>query len=300
MKDLSILIPTYNHVCTSLVDSLCQQAATLGNRYEIVVADDGSSDSSTVTANRAISLLPRCRYIERGENTGRAAIRNFLASQATHDWLVFIDSDMVVADGDFLRRYAECPHDTVVDGGVTIGGDPAKLTHNLRYRYEKAAEPHHTTECRRRQPYHDFHTANFMVRRDLMLRYPFDLRFRHYGYEDVLFGKQMEQHGIPIYHIDNPLSFEHFETNAQFLSKTEEGLRTLYSFRNELSGYSRLLDTIAPHSTSPGPAHRILTRLLGAAFRAGGGMARRWLEQHPNLTLFNFYRLSYFCHLSQG
>ena len=46
-NDLSILIPTYNDACTQLVSDLQRQAERLGmERYEIVVADDGSTDAT--------------------------------------------------------------------------------------------------------------------------------------------------------------------------------------------------------------------------------------------------------------
>ena len=172
----------------------------------------------------------------------------------------------------------------MIDGGITVGGNTHLLRGNLRFRYEQSFASHNKAEERQQHPYHDFHTANFMIRRDLMLTYPFDLRFRHYGYEDVLFGKQLQQHGIDICHIDNPLSFEVFEDNAHFLAKTEEGLRTLHQFRDELSGYSRLLDRYAslPH------------RPLQWAHRIFGSSLRNYLEHHPNIKLFTLYRVLYF------
>lgn len=285
MKDISILIPTYNHACVELVGTLQRQASLLPVSYEIIVADDGSTDVSTIEANRTINDFTNSRYIERPENAGRAAIRNYLARQASMPWVLFIDSDMVVCRDDFLCRYVETADQQAVwDGGITVGGDAKLLNRNLRYRYERAAEHLHTAERRQQAPYRDFHTANFMVPRSLMDRCAFDLRFRHYGYEDVLFGKQLQQQGVPILHIDNPLSFEVFEANGQFLDKTEEGLRTLFQFRSELDGYSRLLDRSKQLPRAPFMlAHRLL-----------GPLVRRLLERYPVLPLFTFYRLCYF------
>lgn len=66
INTLSILIPTYNHVCTELVESLQAQASSLPNlEYEILVADDGSTDEYTIEENRIINQLENCRYIER-------------------------------------------------------------------------------------------------------------------------------------------------------------------------------------------------------------------------------------------
>ena len=96
MKELSILIPTYNDVCMPLATSLQRQAETLGTNYEIIVADDGSTDQDTILQNRSINSLPHCRYVERKENVGRAAIRNFLANEASHPFLVFIDAIFMI------------------------------------------------------------------------------------------------------------------------------------------------------------------------------------------------------------
>lgn len=290
MKHLSILIPTFNDVCTTLVTTLHEQAETLGIGYEILVADDGSTDKAVVEKNRQINSLSHCRLIEQPANQGRAAIRNFLARQATYPWLVFIDSDMVVCRGDFLRRYAETTDASIVDGGVVIGQvQPG----NLRSLYEKAAEQEHTFEKRQQSPYQDFHTANFMIERKLMLQHPFDERFRYYGYEDVLFGKAMQQAGIPITHMDNPLSFEVFEDNAAFVAKTEEGLRTLYTFREELKGYSRLLDTM---SRLPRTPLRLWHKLFGKLEK------QNLIGSHPSLLVFKLYKLGFFSqeHRSTG
>ena len=282
MRELSILIPTFNDPCSTLVHNLHQQAEALGMTYEILVADDGSTQEKVLEENRSINALPHCQLIERGVNAGRASIRNFLAQQARYAWLLFIDSDMVVCRNDYLRKYASCEETPIVDGGVVIG---ACKPGNLRSLYEKAAESQHTPEERQLSPYRDFHTANFMIKRTLMLEQPFDERFKSYGYEDVLFGKAMELGAVPILHIDNPMSFEIFEDNEYFVSKTEEGLRTLYEFRNELQGYSRLLDRIQNLPHTP-------IRWWHKSF---GGIERKHLtSRHPSLWVFNLYKIGYF------
>ena len=282
MRELSILIPTFNDPCSTLVRNLHQQAEALGMTYEILVADDGSTQQNVLEENRSINALPHCQLIERRVNAGRASIRNFLAQQARYAWLLFIDSDMVVCRNDYLRKYASCEETPIVDGGVVIG---ACKPGNLRSLYEKAAESKHTPEERQLSPYREFHTANFMIRRTLMLEQPFDERFKSYGYEDVLFGKAMEKASVPILHIDNPMSFEIFEENEHFVSKTEEGLRTLYEFRNELQGYSRLLDHI---QTLPHTPIRWWHQLFGAIER------KHLASRHPSLWVFNLYKIGYF------
>ncbi len=288
-QEISVLIPTYNHVCVALVKGLAQQLEAVGGDYEIIVADDGSTDAATVAENQVINTLPHCRYIVREENVGRAAIRNFLVREAQQPYVLFIDSDMTLISDDFIRRYLDSDCDTVIDGGVAIGGDPDTLKGNLRYCYEKAEETRHTAPERQKTPYQHLHTANLLVRRDLMIEHPFDERFRHYGYEDVLLGKTFRQQHIAIAHIDNPLGFCTFETNADFVSKTEEGLRTLGQFRDDLRGYSRLLTLISNiHIPAVLTVIRLWHRLFGRLER------RNLCGNRPSITVFKLYRLGYF------
>ena len=155
INTLSILIPTYNNVCLELVKSLQAQASLLSSssetrssspessshfEYEILVADDGSTDERTVEGNRIINTLLHCRYIERKENVGRAAIRNFLAQEAKYPWLLFIDSNMNVISHQYLVNYLEKESD-VIYGGYQIKRDAEtreRLKYNLRYIFESA------------------------------------------------------------------------------------------------------------------------------------------------------------------
>lgn len=86
--DLSILLPSYNNVCVSLVQALQRQADALRGkldkpfRYEIIVADDCSTDAACIDANRVIGDMLHCRYLRMEQNVGRAQIRNVLISEA--------------------------------------------------------------------------------------------------------------------------------------------------------------------------------------------------------------------------
>ncbi len=287
MHSLSVLIPTYNHVCVALVDQLLPLLQAADIQYEVIVADDGSTDEDSIVANRAINQLSSCRFIERKKNVGRAAIRNFLASEALHAYLLYIDSDMTIISNLYILRYLQSGDMPVIDGGVTIC-DTSDAS-NLRYLYEKAEEPHHTATERQKRPYQHLHAANLLMRRDIILAHPFDERFRHYGYEDVFLGKVLHQHHIPILHIDNPLGFCHFETNADFVTKTEEGLRTLYQFRDVLRGYSRLLTFVSGiHLSIVKSLIRLWHRLFRKAER------RNLCGSHPSLLVFKLYRLGYY------
>ena len=292
-SEISILIPVHNYICLPLVKSIQRQAAGLGIRYEIIVADDGSTQPETIEANKVIDALDACCFIQREVNVGRSAIRNFLVQQSRYPWLLFMDCDMEIDSPHFLRRYMEADDGDVVDGGIAIGGNGGQWKQNLRYRYELHCAPQHTAEERTRHPYRSFRTTNFMVKREVMFSHPFDERFLHYGYEDVLFGKQLRMSGLNILHIDNPLLLTDYEPNPVFVAKTEEGLRTLHQFRNDLKGYSTLLTFIDGIHLS---AVIAIIKMWHASF---GRIERRWLcGNHPNLTIFKLYKLGYYLHIN--
>ena len=294
IAELSVLIPNYNYVCLPLVRRLQSLLESAAIPYEIIVADDGSTDLQTIEANRPIATLTNCQYLIRPKNVGRAVIRNILAQTAKYTFLLYIDSDLTIINDQFIRRYVDCLNEstTVIDGGVSIGGNPEALKGNLRYLYEKAEEPNHTAICRQASPYQHLHTANLLIRKELILQHPFDERFRHYGYEDVLLGKTLRQHQIPITHIDNPLGFHTFESNSDFIVKTEEGLRTLYQFRRDLRGYSRLLTFVSGiHISLILSLIRLWHRLFQKAER------RNLCGSRPSLLVYKLYRLGYFLSL---
>lgn len=292
MNGISILIPTYNYCCVGLARTLQAQAIRLDIAYEIIVADDGSNTQETIQANKVISKIPHCQFIQREQNCGRAVIRNFLAQQARYDRLLYLDSDAKVCQDDFLKRYLQ--YDSpVVDGGVTIAYNDS-MKHNLRYNYEFANKDYHTAKKRQTRPYQHFRTTNFMVDRTIMTTFPFDERYRYYGYEDVAFGKVLQENNIVILHIDNPIWMEGLESNHDFVKKTEEGLRTLYEFRHELQDYSRLLQTI---KSLPRPVSWLILswhRLFGTWERC------HLMGNHPWLRLFNFYKMGYYLNYTHG
>lgn len=289
-QELSILIPTYNHVCTSLIEALHGQASRLPVRFEIVVAEDGSTDKTAIGTNHRLVQLPGVRHLVMKENVGRAAIRNFLVAQAHYARVILLDADLFIPNDDFLLRYLETKGDVVVGGYSVKGCDPA-ICHGLRYHYERACEQAHPLEKRQREPYLRFSTSCFMAQRKVMCSHPFDTRFRHYGYEDVAFGMQLQKSGTCIVHIDNPVGTCHFEDNSTFLDKAEEALRTLYAFRQELTGYSALLSlTMRLQRLHLLPIVRVFHALTK-------GSMRKILEHHDSVLLFQGYRLCYLASL---
>lgn len=302
--DLSILLPSYNNVCVSLVQALQRQADALWGkldkpfRYEIIVADDCSTDAACIDANRVIGDMLHCRYLRMEQNVGRAQIRNVLISESRGDYVLLIDSDLFLCDDNYLYKYATSTAD-VVYGGTRIGGEglamvdneanTENLKGNLRYIYEKKAEPSHRAVFRQLRPNQEISVCNLYARRDIMEAHPFDSRFKAYGYEDVLFGKRLAESGIEVTHIDNPVLINEFEPNSVFVKKTEEAILTLCRFEQDLEGYSNLKTKVTTLGRYiPLSLFRLWHRIMK------NKEMRNLTGSKPSLLLFKLYKLGFF------
>lgn len=302
--DLSILLPSYNNVCVSLVQVLQRQADALRGkldkpfRYEIIVADDCSTDAACIDANRVIGDMLHCRYLRMEQNVGRAQIRNVLISESRGDYVLLIDSDLFLCDDNYLYKYATLTAD-VVYGGTRIGGkcfamvddeaNTENLKGNLRYIYEKKAEPSHRATFRQLRPNQEISVCNLYARRDIMEAHPFDSRFKAYGYEDVLFGKRLAESGIEVTHIDNPVLINEFESNSVFVKKTEEAILTLCRFEQDLEGYSNLKTKVSTLGRYiPLSLFRLWHRIMKNKEK------RNLTGSKPSLLLFKLYKLGFF------
>jgi len=314
-KQLSILIPTFNTVCVPLVQTLAAQAECIeGLEWEIIVADDGSTDASCLSENEAIKEIRNCYFFINKINIGRAAIRNALGRKAHYSWLLFLDSDVEIPSAYFLdnylvtieaqsqsngglngsqRRLNRSPFKPplALNGGLIASSlsHDQKVAENLRYRYEKACEHKLRAEERAKHPYRSFRSTNFIVSKEVFERCKFDEALTTYGYEDVLFGKSLRENGVQILHIDNPIAYTEYEDNAAFLAKTEEAMRTLSSLYSTLDGYSPII------SLCKTICRLHLQGLLVRLFEARKAAWRsNLLSVNPSLLLFKLYKLGYF------
>jgi CDP-glycerol glycerophosphotransferase len=97
---LSVVVPVYNveHYLQECLESIAAQTFP---DFDVVMVDDGSTDSSADVARSFAALDPRFRLV-RQENQGLGAARNagLLHISATSEYLAFVDSD------DTLPPYA--------------------------------------------------------------------------------------------------------------------------------------------------------------------------------------------------
>ncbi len=112
---LSIIIPVYNaeEYLDRCLDSVLEQSFP---SYEVILVDDGSTDSSPMICDRYSATDPRFRTIHKN-NGGVSSARNAGMNLAKGEYLMFVDSDDALLP-DALDRMME----GVVDEDIIIGG----------------------------------------------------------------------------------------------------------------------------------------------------------------------------------
>jgi GT2 family glycosyltransferase len=96
---ISVVMPVHNAagVVGEQLDALAGQAYS--GAWELVVADNGSTDGSRAMVERWRDRIPGLRVIDASARRGAAAARNLGAGAAGGDGLAFCDADDVVAPG---------------------------------------------------------------------------------------------------------------------------------------------------------------------------------------------------------
>ena len=290
---LSILIPTKDYSCCRLVESLHKQCEAIGLRYEIIIAEDGSSPQG-LKLNESIEKLSNCKRIIKENNVGRAIIRNILASKAKCQNIMFIDSDAIAEKNDIIIKHIEALKESpVVCGGLYHADKLQNNTHSLRYKYEKRIDKLRSVAERRKQPYARFATFSFAIKRELFMQIKFCDKIERYGHEDTLFGQELQRRNIPIKHIDAPLLHSGLETNEIYLKKVEDSIETLIKLGNNINDtpllrcYNRLKKNHMVSFTA------FTWKIMKPLIR------KNLLSNNPSITLLNTYKIGLFCYIKK-
>jgi glycosyltransferase involved in cell wall biosynthesis len=136
---ISFIIPAYNEeaLIGRTLDALNSAAQSVGEPFEIVVADDASSDRTAAIAEARGARLTRVNLRQ------IAATRNAGARLAIGDKLIFVDADTVVSE-EVVRTAIEAMTQGAAGGGSAVSFDGrlpryAELVHPTLVRLFRAA-----------------------------------------------------------------------------------------------------------------------------------------------------------------
>lgn len=294
---LSILIPTYNYNVVPLVFELKQQADELGIVYEIIVQDDLSQ--GFITENSQINSLPNCSFSINSENLGRGKNINLLYSKSKYDNVLIMEADALPEHKSYLKNYIEILSKSstqVIFGGVKYPETIPPKEKLLRWKYGINREIK-SLQHRLKNPYGFVFTWNLLLKKEILLQFPFPEFVQEYGYEDFIFTENLSLNSVPVTHIENFLIHHNNEDSIDFIKKSERAVKNLYNLIS--------LHKIDPKKIRLSNLYLILKKLhLTAIVKAIYLKTKKQIltnltSENPNLYLLDFYKLGYYCDLKK-
>ena len=109
----SIIVPVFNRPdeVDELLESLCHQEV---KDFEVIIVEDGSKKPCKDVCDKYAGILDLHYYYK--ENSGPGQSRNYGAERAKGDWLIVLDSDVVLPK-DYLRNVESGMRDEDAFGG---------------------------------------------------------------------------------------------------------------------------------------------------------------------------------------
>ncbi len=227
MSPISVVMPSHNrgydlHRVLSAYD---QQ--DLGEKFEVIVVDDGSTDSTYQVAKsfRPSRYVLQTKRLDR--NKGSGAARNIAFELATQP-IVLIVGDDILPEHDFVRQHLtahrwypekeyailgridwpdDLPRNSLMEHIVGIGAQ------QFSYHYLVSGKVY---------DFRHFYTSNISVKRALLSELDnwFDPDFSHYGFEDIELAYRLREKGLQILYLSSPLGRHyHFHTIWTFTKR---------------------------------------------------------------------------------
>lgn len=212
---VTVVIPTYNRPETlrKALEGYLQQSASeqIG---EILVVDDGSTDSTAeVVAQFRRGERGLIRY-HRQENKGPAAARNVGIRNAANPLILFTDDDIVPSPTlvvEHIRWHQQFPEEeTAVLGQVTWAPEVKATPFMKWYGSDGPLYAYAQFTGRTELAYDCFYTCNLSAKTDFLRGHGgFDEDFKTAAFEDLEFGYRLKKSGLRLRYNADALAYHH-------------------------------------------------------------------------------------------
>jgi hypothetical protein len=221
---ISVLIPVHNYLIQHLVNGLYKQLQLLQIDWELLISDDASEEKFKKQNIEFISSLSseNIKFFSQKNNIGNAANRNFLGTNASHKWLLFLDADTLPVYQNFIQLYLnrmQTTEKSIISGNVIYKSDGNKSL--LRWKYGKKKEEL-TLKKRKKNPKLTARGANFAIKKDVFIHNKFYLLKEKYGFVDTRFFLQFNSNQFDL--IENPVYHLGLESNKVYLEKIKNAV----------------------------------------------------------------------------
>ncbi|MFC7348586.1 glycosyltransferase family 2 protein [Chryseobacterium zhengzhouense] len=284
---ISVCIPIYNFDVRELVDDLKKEIKNQSIDAEIVLIDDASEENFRQINNELQNKVEQFVLLEK--NIGRSRIRNLFLNYTKGDFLLFLDCDVKIDDKNFLANYLkEIDQNRGVEvlyGNFKI--DPAH-SGTLRNRYSIEKE---IFSVKRSSDFALLKTVNFIIKRNVLEKFPFNEVLLNYGYEDFVFAKTLEFSKVKFSAIQNPVIHFDDASNEDFLNKTKTAIDSLCLLLQNSDNEKFIKDIKVYRVAKKIKNIKMKSPFLFLYSLLEKKIVMNLLSKNPNLKYFDLYKL---------
>jgi glycosyltransferase involved in cell wall biosynthesis len=133
---VSVITPTKNRL-KLLCETMDSLAAQSFKAWEHIVVDDGSDDGTCEEVSRRAAADSRVRYVRRtGETSGANVCRNLGIRESSGEFIVFLDSDDLLAPGCLARRVERMQRNLDIDFATFQAGVFVRTVGDVRSEFD--------------------------------------------------------------------------------------------------------------------------------------------------------------------
>jgi glycosyltransferase involved in cell wall biosynthesis len=215
---IGVIIPTYNR-SEVLLSCLAHLERQTWKDFEVVVVDDGSTDSTPGRMEEYQRKGPlSLRYI-RQENSGPARARNAAIRALRSPVCLMIGDDILASPGlvlTHLRLHERRPEAQVAGLGLTRWSDSGQTVTRFMRWLDTSGKQFAYGELLRGTPpdWKHFYTSNLSLKTQFLRENPFDESFTMAAAEDLELGYRIQQrHGLEVVFLPDALA-EHLHPTS--------------------------------------------------------------------------------------
>ena len=198
---LAVVVPTYNR-CDALKQCMEHLEKQAHKDFEVVIVDDGSTDSTEAWVSSYLKRTPLSLRYLRQKNSGPARARNFAISVIEAPIALLIGDDIFPAPqftAVHMKLHEERPEASVVGLGLTVWAEEGQQitpfmrwldTHGLQFNYGDLLAGNQPS-------WKHFYTSNLSLKTSLLRTFPFDESFPYAAMEDIEAACRIDaEHGL--------------------------------------------------------------------------------------------------------
>jgi hypothetical protein len=203
-------------------------------------------------------------------------------------------ADVLPKRKGFIKTYLNSiALNDIVFGGILYPTITDSFKKSLHYKYGKKRE---ALSFKKRQSTNEysFTSANFAIKKELFKNVKFNETIKTYGFEDVIFSKDLVRKGYKITQIDNPVvHYGILENNNDFILKEQESLETLHKLYKNKTTDTKNVKLIRYYILLKRAGIINLYKNFFKLIKKN--LLKNLRSDKPSILLFDLYRLGYFC-----